>query len=459
MIIKIPWIAPSTQNQYFASILVSSLAVIHGCAIGWTSPIIPYLKSEDTHLNAGPITPQQASWIGACLSLGAVFSIVITGIAADYFGKKVCLIALSIPAVLFWTLTYVSTNVFHLYAARTVAGFCGGGQLRIVPLFIGELAESNVRGKLGAFFPLGLNLGIFLIFVIGTYIDYFIIPFVIFPFIVAYFVLMLFLPETPQYYLKKQKEEEALKSLKYYRNCNDKDSQNLENVQNELSALKKNIQSQGKFEVNLKDFVEKKSRRGLFISIFLVFIGAFSGNFTILTYTADIVKSAGSSFKPNEAAMIIAGVQFIGIYITSLYVDKFGRKVLMSISCVGSGLFLMLLATYSYVDTNYEYEGNLGWIPIFSLSMTILMNAFGICSLPFMIVTELVPQKIREATVMICMMLITLFAFINLKVYPPLVESISFYSCMYIYGGFCLLATFVIVFVMPETKGKNLFQN
>jgi len=58
-----------------------------------------------------------------------------------------------------------------------------------------------------------------------------------------------------------------------------------------------------------------------------VFVGAFSGNFTILTYTADIVKSSGSSFKANEAAMIIAGVQFIGIYIASQYVDKFGRKV------------------------------------------------------------------------------------------------------------------------------------
>lgn len=60
--------------------------------------------------------------LGACLSLGALFSIVLTGIAADYVGKKKCLIALSIPAVLFWILTYISTNVFHLYAARTVAG-------------------------------------------------------------------------------------------------------------------------------------------------------------------------------------------------------------------------------------------------------------------------------------------------------------------------------------------------
>jgi len=131
----------------------------------------------------------------------------------------------------------------------------------------------------------------------------------------------------------------------------------------------------------------------------------------------------------------------------------------MSVSCFGSGLFLLLLATYSYIDTHFEYQVDLGWIPIFSLSMTILMNAFGICSLPFMIVTELVPQKIREATVMICMMLITTFAFINLKVYPPLVETINFYSCMYIYAGFCLTATFVTVFVMPETKGKNLFQS
>lgn len=121
-------------------------------------------------------------------------------------------------------------------------------------MFIGELAESNVRGKLGAFFPLGMNFGIFVIFVIGAYLDFFVIPFVIFPFIVLYFILMLFLPETPQYYLRKNNEEKALKSLKFYRNCNEKDTQSLENVQNELLALKKNLQSQQKINVKLTDF-------------------------------------------------------------------------------------------------------------------------------------------------------------------------------------------------------------
>lgn len=123
-------------------------------------------------------------------------------------------------------------------------------------MFIGELAESNIRGKLGAFYPLGMNFGIFVIFVMGAYIDYFVIPFIIFPFIVLYFILMLFIPETPQYFLKKERDEDALKSLKFYRNCNEKDSQNIESVQNELAGLQKNVQSQSKIEVKLKDFGE-----------------------------------------------------------------------------------------------------------------------------------------------------------------------------------------------------------
>jgi len=46
-----------------------------------------------------------------------------------------------------------------------------------------------------------------------------------------------------------------------------------------------------------------------------------------------------------------------------------------------------------------------------------------------------------------------------LQVFPPLVEVINLYGCMFIYAGFCILGTFVTIFCMPETKGKNLFQN
>jgi SP family facilitated glucose transporter-like MFS transporter 8 len=73
--------------------------------------------------------------------------------------------------------------------------------------------------------------------------------------------------------------------------------------------------------------VLKSSRRGLLMSFFIVFIAAFSGNFALLTYTADIFADSGSSLRPNEASMIVAFIQLVGVYFASIFVDKFGRKV------------------------------------------------------------------------------------------------------------------------------------
>ncbi|KAL7010872.1 hypothetical protein ACKWTF_013987 [Chironomus riparius] len=459
LFLKIPWINSSTINQYLATFAVNILSITHGCAIGWSSPMIPYLKSEDTHLNSGPINATEASWIGSAITLGALVNIFIIGKVADYIGKKKCLIILCLPNLAFYILTYMATNVNHLYAARAVAGFTGGGLLRIVPLFIGEIAESHVRGKLGAYFPLGMNFGIFLMYVLGTYLDYHTISFVMVPFVLLYAALMLFLPDTPQFLIKKHRDEKALKSLKFYRNCNEKDSQNIDMIKKELESLKINVLNHHKTEVKLKDFTEKASIRGLLIGVFLMAIMPFSGNMTILSYTADIFDSSGSSLSANESSIIIGCIQFIGIYIASLFVDKFGRKILMSISCLGSGLSLLLIASYSYVTSIFEVPSSLSWIPIVSLSLTILLNSIGISSLPFMIVTELVPQKIRETSVTILMACMTLFVFTNLKVFPPLVEVIDLYGCMFIYAGFCIVGSIVTIFIMPETKGKNLFQN
>lgn len=133
-------------------------------------------------------------------------------------------------------------------------GFTGGGFLRIVPLYIGEIAEVHIRGKLGAYFPLGLNFGIFLAYVLGTYLEYFIIPFVLVPFVLLYFVLMLLMKETPQCLLKKGRDEKALESLMFYRNCHDKDSKKFDDVEKEFENLKKNISHVSKSEVKLKDF-------------------------------------------------------------------------------------------------------------------------------------------------------------------------------------------------------------
>lgn len=69
------------------------------------------------------------------------------------------------------------------------------------------------------------------------------------------------------------------------------------------------------------------SKKAVLTGLFLMFLYQFSGSFAILTYTADIFHSSGSSLSPNESSIIVAFIQLVGVYVSSLCVDRFGRKV------------------------------------------------------------------------------------------------------------------------------------
>lgn len=43
-------------------------------------------------------------------------------------------------------ITY-ATSVWHLYAARLLAGIATGVSCAVAPMYVGEIAESSVRGK------------------------------------------------------------------------------------------------------------------------------------------------------------------------------------------------------------------------------------------------------------------------------------------------------------------------
>lgn len=76
------------------------------------------------------------------------------------------------------------------------------------------------------------------------------------------------------------------------------------------------------------------ARKAMLIGMFLIFINQFSGTLAIITYTADIFKSSGSNLSPNESSIIVAFIQLVGVYVSSVCVDRFGRKVSAEMNAV-----------------------------------------------------------------------------------------------------------------------------
>lgn len=71
----------------------------------------------------------------------------------------------------------------------------------------------------------------------------------------------------------------------------------------------------------------------------------------------------------------------------------------MIISCFGASVFLFILATYTYLKSIGSDLDHFSWIPIVSLSLVIFIASIGIIALPFVITTELMPNKVRSAIV------------------------------------------------------------
>ncbi len=115
----------------------------------------------------------------------------------------------------------------------------------------------SIRGKLGSFVSLSINLGILLGFVAGHYLSFFTVPKYALGLSVLSFITMIFFPESPMFLLRKSKLDEAVSALQFYRNSRRVSKQRLEFYRNELDKLihtKEGEKSDG--NITWKDFRE-----------------------------------------------------------------------------------------------------------------------------------------------------------------------------------------------------------
>jgi hypothetical protein len=120
-----------------------------------------------------------------------------------------------------------------------------------------------------------------------------------------------------------------------------------------------------------------------------MFLEQFSGVFVLLFFVSTIFKYSGSNISPNESSIIVAIIQLIGAYCSTMFVDKAGRKILISTSAVGISCGLFIFALYSYLNGLGHVASYLNWIPLASFSFVLFIANLGVSTLPFLVMSEL----------------------------------------------------------------------
>lgn len=103
---------------------------------------------------------------------------------------------------------------------------------------------------------------------------------------------------------------------------------------------------------------------------------------------------------------------------------------------------------------NYDVDA-FDFVPVVSISFIIFIVSLAVFTLPFMVITEVMPEKLKDVGLTFCMLMMWFCAFVVVKFFPLLIETLGLHGASFCFAGWCLVSVLYIIFCMPETKGKS----
>ena len=119
----------------------------------------------------------------------------------------------------------------------------------------------------------------------------------------------------------------------------------------------------------------------------------------------------------------------------------------------GMTISMLILSVYSTFGQHLPFAG---WMTTAFLLIYIITSTFGFLTIPFTMLPEMFPQRVRGLTAGITVCLAYLLSFTAIKLYPSMLSWMGNGMVFLFYGIVSLFGTFFVHFILPETKGKSL---
>jgi MFS family permease len=198
----------------------------------------------------------------------------------------------------------------------------------------------------------------------------------------------------------------------------------------------------------------------LLITNALFFFQQFSGIHVVIMYTVIIVEDTGVQVDGYLITVFIGISRLIMSFIVSYASTRYGRRLLFLVSGVGMTLFLGLLAGFLSLTHDKiidpETAITFGWVPITALLLSVMMGTLGFLTLPFAMMGEVFPAKIRGWACGVSVFIANIFLFLAIKLFVQMKNWIGFHNVCTTYTAVIVIGTVFTYFYVPETHNKSL---
>lgn len=348
-----------------------------GTTLGWSAMISKKMVNSTESYNFD-MSEDEFGTISSIVPLGAALVCLVIGVIIQTFGRKPTMLLLVVPFTIGWALVTFATSVLMITIGRFILGVAGGAFCVAAPTYTAEIAEARVRGTLGSYFQLMLVIGVVFSYIVGSVASVTALNLICAVVPLVFGAVFFFMPESPSYLIAKDRKEDAAKSLKWLRGSQYDYSAELAELQAQCEADKKNKVS---LSVALSRTATKKA---LFISLSLMFFQQMSGINAIIFYTSDIFRDAKIGIKEETASITVGIMQVVAVFVSSLIVDKAGRRLLLLPSVIMMCICHVILGAYFIISaSNPNAVASLGFIPVASVCIFVVLFSLGMGPIPW----------------------------------------------------------------------------
>ncbi|XP_063237664.1 facilitated trehalose transporter Tret1-2 homolog isoform X2 [Bacillus rossius redtenbacheri] len=442
---------PTTKSRQYVAALSATLGPFAlGTVLAWTAPNGTKLVRSDLNPGPGLLTEEQWTWIGSLVNVGAGIAVLAVGYLVDAVGRKRTMLGLVAPFTAGWLLIAWADQAVPLYyVGRLLTGMAGGAFTLTVPIYISEIAESDIRGVLGTYFQLMFTCGILFVYVLGAVpaVSVFALNMACAAVPVLFGLIFVFMPESPVYYVKKGCGNKARRSLRWLRGKHYDPEPELQEIQDvvDLIASEKLSFSEA--------FKTRAARKALGVCLGLMFFQQLSGVNTVIFYVSFIFKSAGSAVQPATATVAVGVILVLSTVAATLLVDRAGRRLLLCVSGLSMAACMLALGLFFHLE---EQLAGLGWLPVGAVCVFVATFNLGYGCVPWLMAGELFPLRIKGAAVSLVCLANWLLSFLVTKFFSRLLLLCGWAATFWLFGAASLLGTAFVALCVPETRGKSL---
>ena len=471
------------SRAYLISIVM--VAVLGGLLFGYDTAVISGAEKglQAFFSNAGDFKYSDAmhGFTSSSALIGCIIGSALSGVLATRLGRKR---SLFLAGVLFFISALGSMEpefmifekgvpsfsllvAFNIY--RVIGGIGVGLASAICPMYIGEVAPSNIRGMLVSWNQFAIIFGQLVVY----FVNFFILGDHIQPLVEdmgkgiaaiapgaqwtvttgwrymfgseavpagLFTLLICFVPETPRYLVMVNKDQKALHILSRI-NGSTQAEQILKDIKETITVKTEKLFTYGWLCI----FV------GIMLSVFQQAVGINA----VLYYAPRIFGDMGMD-NPMMFTVFMGVVNILFTLVAVFTVEKWGRKPLLIWGSLGMAVGAFGVAL-SFGHAGLEMV-TAASIMIYSASF---MFSWGpIC---WVLIAEIFPNTIRGGAVAIAVAFQWIFNFIVSSSFVPMFnmhltegDDFGHWFTYGLYGIICVIAAIFVWRLVPETKGKTL---